>query len=62
MGLGPTALAMSKDDNTMHVVIDEPDTNGPLLIPCSWDHRRIDISREELNERFCLHLARNFDG
>lgn len=55
MSLRPTAIAI--DSLGMYVVIDDPETDGPLLIPCSWNHRRIDVSREELARDYELHSA-----
>lgn len=60
MSLRPTALAVDRQSQTgMYVVIDDPDTDVPLLIPASFDHRRIDVTREELyGGRFEVHRAR----
>lgn len=49
MSLRPTAIALDSTGG-MYVVIDDPESSGPLLIPCSFDHRRIDISRDELSD------------
>jgi hypothetical protein len=57
VSLRPTAIAVN-EFGWMYVVIDDPDASGPLLIPCSFAHRRIDVSREELAEKFALHAAR----
>lgn len=62
MSLRPTALALgSVGDNGMYVVIDDPESSGPLLIPCSWEHRRTDVSREDLAEDFELYQARGVE-
>lgn len=61
MSLRPTAIALDDQDG-MYVVIDDPAAcAGPLLIPCSWNHRRIDVSRSKLAEQFELHPAESKD-
>lgn len=59
MSFRPTAIACRGDSDVtgMYVVIDDPGTNVPLLIPCSWAHRRIDVTREQLAANFELHPA-----
>jgi hypothetical protein len=57
MSLRPTALAVGRTG--MFVVIDDPETKGPLLIPCSWEHRQTDVSRADLESSvFEIHSAR----
>lgn len=60
MSLRPTALAVDRESQTgLYVVVDDPGTNVPLLIPASFEHRRIDVTREELyGGRFEIYPAR----
>jgi hypothetical protein len=59
MSLRPTAIAEERDGiQGLYVVIDDPDTTGALLIPISFEHRRV-ISRADLTNRFELHPARS---
>jgi hypothetical protein len=58
MSLRPTEIALEKTGSKgFYVAIDDPDTVGVLLIPCSFEHRRV-VSRAELENGFELHPAR----
>lgn len=56
MSLRPTAIVVDSTGG-MFAVIDDPGADGPLLIPCSWAHRRTDVSRAQLAEEFEVHIA-----
>lgn len=60
MSLRPTGIALEQGGTQgLYVVIDDPESSGPLLIPCSWEHRRLDVSREDLQgDEWELHPAR----
>jgi hypothetical protein len=56
MSLQPVAIAEDKQGG-LFVVIDDQDAAEALLIPCSFDHRRV-IDREELHGGdYTLHVA-----
>lgn len=57
MSLRPSAIAEEQAGLCgLYVVIDDPDTAGVLLIPCSFEHRRV-LAREQYEEkgRFEIH-------
>lgn len=58
MSLRPTEIALEKSGaQGLFVAIDDPDTVGVLLVPCSFEHRRV-VSRADLENDFELHPAR----
>jgi hypothetical protein len=58
MSLRPTEIALEKAGTKgLYVAIDDPDTVGVLLIPCSFEHRRV-VSRVDLENDYELHPAR----
>lgn len=57
MSLRPSAIAEEQAGSRgLYVVIDDPDTAEVLLIPCSFEHRRV-LTREqyEAEGRFEVH-------
>lgn len=58
MSLRPTAIVQEKGGaKGLFVAIDDPDTTGVLLIPCSFAHRLV-VTRVELEDNYELHPAR----
>lgn len=58
MSLRPTAIALEKGGAYgLYVAIDDPDSEGVLLVPCSFEHRRV-VTRDELEADFVLYPAR----
>lgn len=55
MSLRPSAIVEQKfGPKGMYVAIDDPDTTGVLLIPCSFAHRRV-ASRSEISADFDVY-------
>lgn len=58
MSLRPTAIVQEQGGaKGLYVAIVDPDTTGVLLLPCSFEHRRV-VTRVELEDGFELHPAR----
>ena len=60
MSLRPTEIAQEKHGaKGLFAAIDDPETVGVLLLPCSFAHRRV-VARDELESDYELHPARSF--
>lgn len=57
MSFRPTAIA-EDEHGQLFAVIDDPGKSAALLVPMSFDHRRV-INRRQLANEFTLHPARS---